>query len=178
MQYLLDCVAMEEFVVLVDEIDREIGTKEKLAAHVAGDRHRAVSVFLLNDKGEMMLQQRALSKYHSGGLWTNTCCGHPRPGESPFEAANRRLFEEMGIRCNLKKKFDFTYKALLDKNLFEHEFDHVFAGEFNGSPQLNPMEAMNWKWIDLETLQKEIETNPEKYTIWFKIILESWAIRI
>ena len=163
---------MEEFVVLVDEADRELGAKEKLAAHLAGDLHRAVSVFLFNSKGELMLQQRALSKYHSGGLWTNTCCGHPRPKETPAEAAARRLEEEMGIRCNLKKKFDFVYQAVLSKDLSEHEFDHVFFGDYNGSPELNPQEAMNWKWMSLDDLRNEIRLNPENYTAWFKIILD------
>lgn len=163
---------MEEFVVLVDEADRELGTKEKLAAHQANDRHRAVSVFLFNRNQELLLQQRAISKYHSGGLWTNTCCGHPRPGESPPEAARRRLKEEMGVSCDLQKKFDFVYQVALGKDLFEHEFDHVFVGEFDGKPKLNPLEAMNWKWMSLDNLQKDIGMNPEQYTAWFKIILE------
>ncbi len=163
---------MEEWVVLVDKADQEIGLKEKLAAHRDGDLHRAVSVFLFNTKGEMMLQQRALSKYHSGGLWTNACCSHPRQGESPMQAAGRRLVEEMGIRCPLKKKLDFVYQVSLDNNLSEHEFDHVFVGTFDGAPLLNPIEAMNWKWISLEQLQKEIKAYPETFTAWFKIILE------
>ncbi|MBS0604059.1 MAG: isopentenyl-diphosphate Delta-isomerase [Verrucomicrobia bacterium] len=165
-------MAEEERVVLVDEFDNEIGQSGKLQAHIEGKLHRAISVFLFNDKGQMLLQQRALSKYHSGGLWTNTCCSHPRPGESNLDAAERRLGEEMGIRCKLEKVFDFTYKAYLDKNLTEYEFDHVFFGKFNDEPQLNPDEASDWKWIGLEDLERDVAIHPERYTAWFKIILK------
>lgn len=163
---------MEELVVLVDENDRQVGVKEKLAAHLASDLHRAVSVFLFNRQGEMLLQQRALSKYHSGGLWTNACCSHPRPGESPLAAASRRLTEEMGIQCELKKRFDFVYQVVLDKSLSEHEFDHVFVGDFDGKPNLNPLEAMDWKWISMDDLRNDLLASPGKYTAWFRIILE------
>jgi isopentenyl-diphosphate delta-isomerase len=165
-------IQKKEIVVLVDCFDKEIGTCEKLLAHIEGKLHRAVSVFLFNRSGEMLLQQRAFSKYHSGGLWTNACCTHPKPGELPIQAANRRLFEEMGLKCDIHKIFDFTYKALLDNNLTEHEFDHVFIGYSNEVPNLNPKEAYNWKWISMENLEKEIKEHPEKYTSWFKIILK------
>ncbi len=163
---------MEERVVLVDAFDHEIGTAEKLAAHVEGKLHRAISVFLFNDRGQMLLQQRAFSKYHSGGQWSNTCCSHPRPGELPLDAALRRLSEEMGVRCELEKILEFIYKAYLDKNLIEHEFDHVFIGRFNGTPNLNPDEVCAWKWIDPDELERDVSENPEGYTAWFKIILQ------
>ncbi len=163
---------IEERVVLVDELDNPIGTLEKLEAHLLGKLHRAISIFLFNDQGQMLLQQRAFSKYHSGGLWTNTCCSHPRPGEATLDAAIRRLNEEMGICCKLDKVLDFTYKTTLDNNLIEHEFDHVFVGRFNGEPLLNPDEAASWKWIDVEELLQDVATHPEHYTSWFKIILD------
>lgn len=168
---------MEEMVVLVDEDDKEVGLKEKLAAHRDGNMHRAISVFLLNNQGELLLQRRAFSKYHSGGLWTNTCCGHPRPGELPLDAAKRRLFEEMGIFSDLEKIFSFTYKATVDKNLIEHEFDHVFVKKFNGEPTPNSDEAAGWKWVSFEELKKNIEQCPEDYTAWFKIIINSPLMR-
>jgi len=164
--------AIEERVVLVDEFDQEMGTLGKLEAHVEGKLHRAISVFLFNDAGEMLLQQRALSKYHSGGLWSNACCSHPRPGELPLDAAERRLFEEMGIHCELEKVLEFTYRAVLDQGLTEHEFDHVFVGRFNAEPRPRPEEVCAWKWIDAETLEKEAASNPENYTAWFKIVLK------
>ncbi len=171
MSSLLSEPAIEN-VILVDECDHPIGIGEKLAIHREGKLHRAVSVFLFNRERQLLIQQRAFSKYHSGGLWTNTCCGHPRPGESEIDAAQRRLWEEMGIRCVLEKLFDFTYKAVLDNHLIEHEFDHVFIGDFNGKPQLNPEEANAAKWIDLEDLLKDVRESPERYTVWFKIILQ------
>lgn len=165
---------IEERVVLVDEFDQEIGTAEKLAAHVEGKLHRAISVFLFNDRGQMLLQQRAFSKYHSGGLWSNTCCSHPRPGEIPLDAAQRRLFDEMGVRCELEKILEFTYKADMGENLIEHEFDHVFVGRFNGIPILNPDEACAWKWIDPDELERDVSEHPESYTVWFKIIYRNF----
>ncbi len=162
---------MEERVVLVDREDREIGTAEKMAAHREGKLHRAISVFIFNKEGQMLLQQRAFSKYHSGGLWTNACCSHPRPLETPLEAARRRLQEEMGMSCELVKVCDFIYEAKLDKGMTEHEFDHVFVGRFEGEPVLNPVEAAAWKWIGIDDLKDAIQKNPNAYTIWFKIIL-------
>ncbi len=159
-------------VVLVDEQDEEIGVMGKLQAHVEGRLHRAVSVFLFNEHQQMLLQQRAPSKYHSGGLWSNTCCSHPYPGEKVLDAAQRRLREEMGISCELRKVLDFIYKVSLDQGLTEHEFDHVFVGQFNGEPQLNLEEASNWKWIGIEELERSIEESPESYTTWFKIIFK------
>jgi isopentenyl-diphosphate delta-isomerase len=161
---------MAEKVILVDAQDNELGLMEKMEAHRRGDLHRAFSVFVLNSKGELMLQQRAAEKYHSGTLWTNTCCSHPRQGESAEEAAHRRLEEEMGFDCPVEKVLEFTYRAELDKGMIEHEYDHLFIGRYDGEPQLNPEEVMDWKWMDIDSLAKDIETNPHRYTAWFKII--------
>ncbi|MBX7065945.1 MAG: isopentenyl-diphosphate Delta-isomerase [Parachlamydiales bacterium] len=161
---------MEE-VILVDREDNQIGTGEKMAVHLEGKLHRAFSVFIFNREGKMLLQQRAFSKYHSGGLWTNTCCSHPRPGEKVETAAHRRLMEEMGIACSLEKVFDFIYEAKLDHGLTEHEFDHVFFGYFDGDPILNPEEASAFRWIDREALAAEIESHPEQFTVWFKKVV-------
>ena len=159
-----------EKVILVDAQDREVGVEEKLKAHLSGKLHRAVSVFIFNKQGEMLLQQRAFSKYHSGGLWSNTCCGHPRPCETPIEAAERRLWEEMGIRTSINKLFDFTYRVELDKGLIEHEFDHVFHGEFEGVFEANPQEVAAWKWMSMQDLEKALETESGHFTYWFKLI--------
>lgn len=164
----------EEQVVLIDEKDTVLGTMGKMQAHREGVLHRAFSVFVFNSKGETLLQQRALDKYHSPGLWTNTCCSHPREDESYAEAAHRRIREEMGFDCELKEKFHFIYRADVGKGLIEHELDHVFIGYFNGTPNLNPQEVYNYKWISLQDLQKEIFEHPEQYTEWFKIILKEY----
>lgn len=160
---------MTEKVILVDKNDKEVGSMEKQEAHIKGLLHRAFSVFIFNDKNELLLQRRALKKYHSGGLWTNTCCSHPRKNETTLDAANRRLVEEMGMRCIIKKQFDFIYKAQLDNNLYEHEFDHVFFGFSNEQPQINTEEVEEYTYKTLEDIGNEIKTNPEKYTEWFKI---------
>jgi isopentenyl-diphosphate Delta-isomerase len=160
---------MEEQVILVDRLDNAIGEMEKMEAHEKAVLHRAFSVFVFNDKNELMLQQRAFSKYHSPGLWTNTCCSHPRPDETTQEAAHRRLIEEMGFDCEVEKIFDFIYKALLDKGLTEHEFDHVFVGRYNDPPVINTEEAAGWKWMKMEDIAADMKANPEKYTVWFRI---------
>ncbi len=157
-------------IILVDKEDNEIGGGEKMAVHLEGKLHRAFSVFIFNSQGEMMLQKRASIKYHSPGLWTNACCSHPRPGETLEEAAERRLKEEMGFECDLKKVFSFIYKAKVE-NLIEHEFDHVFFGKFDQEPILNKEEADDWKWIEPRKLVEDIIKNPKEYTCWFKIIL-------
>jgi isopentenyl-diphosphate Delta-isomerase len=159
----------EEKVVLVNENDIETGLIGKMEAHEKALLHRAFSVFVFNSKNELMLQQRALKKYHTPGLWTNTCCSHPRPGENVNDAAYRRLQEEMGFTCELKKVFDFVYRAPFENGLTEHEFDHVFMGNFEGEPEINPEEVNAWKWIDLEELKKDIHAKPSDYTVWFKI---------
>jgi isopentenyl-diphosphate delta-isomerase len=162
---------MNEMVILVDENDKEIGTEEKIKTHKEAKLHRAFSIFIFNSKGEMLLQKRAKSKYHSGGLWSNACCSHPRPGEDIEQAAHRRLMEEMGFDCDLQKSFDFVYKANLDHNLTEYEFDHVFIGKYDGKIKLNPEEAEDFKWISIDALKEKVEKHPEKYTVWFKCAL-------
>ncbi|VVB81817.1 Isopentenyl-diphosphate Delta-isomerase [uncultured archaeon] len=160
-----------ESVILVDENDKELGVGEKLETHQRALLHRAFSILVFNSKGEMMLQQRAKSKYHCGGLWSNACCGHPRPGESLADAAKRRLREEMGFECALQEIKTFIYKVKFDNGLTEHEFLHVFKGLFDGFPKINPAEADDWKWIGMQELKNDIEQNPDKYSYWFKLIL-------
>ncbi len=162
---------MNELVILVDENDKEIGTGEKMKTHKEGKLHRAFSIFIFNSKGEMLLQKRAKSKYHSGGLWSNACCSHPRPGEELEQAAHRRLKEEMGFDCDLQKAFHFVYKTNLDNDLTEHEFDHVFIGEYDEEVEINPNEAEDFKWVIIASLKEDVEKNPENYTVWFKIAL-------
>ena len=161
-----------ELIVLVDEKDNQTGTMEKMEAHEKGLLHRAFSVLLFNDKNEWLLQQRALDKYHCGGLWTNTCCSHPFPGEEISNAAKRRLKEEMGIECELTKSFDFISRASFENGLTEHEFDHVFIGRFAEAPVINESEVADWKYISLSALKEDVEQHPEKFTPWFKIIID------
>jgi isopentenyl-diphosphate delta-isomerase len=163
---------MTEQVILVDEHDREIGTDEKLAAHSVGKLHRAISVFVFDERGQMLIQQRAVTKYHSGGLWSNTCCSHPRPEETSEAAAHRRLREEMGFDCPLDHAFSFIYKSRLANDLWEHEYDHVFVGRFDGTPEPNPAEVDGWRWIDFAEVVDDVRSNPDNYTVWFKIALE------
>ncbi|MCE2741768.1 MAG: isopentenyl-diphosphate Delta-isomerase [Sphingobacteriales bacterium] len=166
---------MQEMVILVDEHDNEIGLMEKQEAHVKALLHRAFSVMVFNDKGEMLLQQRALSKYHSGGLWTNTCCSHPRQGETTEQAAHRRLQEEMGFDCELKLHQTFIYKAPFDNGLTEHELDHVFIGTYNQDPHINPEEVNDFHWISLSELDQQLRNQPEKFTVWFKMIMDNYV---
>ncbi len=165
---------MEEQVVLVNENDEKIGLMPKQEAHEKGVLHRAFSVFIFNAKNELMLQQRALHKYHSPGLWTNTCCSHQRDGESSLEAGKRRLFEEMGYSTDLKETTSFIYKAPFDNGLTEHELDHILIGNFEGTPNINTEEVATWKWKDLEEVKNDIQNNPEIYTEWFKIIFDKF----
>jgi isopentenyl-diphosphate delta-isomerase len=160
---------MNEMVILVDRRDRQIGVEEKLKAHREGKLHRAISVFLFNEKGEMLLQKRALNKYHSGGLWTNTCCSHPRPDESIERAAARRLQEEMGVACDLHKAFHFIYKAALDGGLIEHEFDHVFVGDYSGKVNPDANEVADYRWLNISAVKNELKNSLENYSVWFKI---------
>ena len=164
---------MEE-VILVNEEDQPIGQMEKMEAHQKGLLHRAFSVLIFNSSEQVLLQKRASSKYHSGGLWTNTCCSHPRPGETVLDAANRRLMEEMGMTADLTERFHFIYKTDLDNDLVEYELDHVLVGQSNDLPKLNSDEAEDFKYIDLETLKEELKSSPENYTVWFKIIMEAY----
>ena len=162
----------EEKVILVDKNDNQVGFMPKLEAHQKGVLHRAFSIFIFNNKYELLLQKRASSKYHSGGLWTNTCCSHPREDEDILDAANRRLIEEMCIENSLRKVYEFKYKAELDNDLTEHEFDHVFYGVYNEDPEINPDEADDFKWIDMDSLYDDIKKNGDIYTVWFKIAFE------
>jgi len=158
-------------VVLVDTNDNPLGVMEKIEAHRHGVLHRAFSIFLFNGKGDLLLQKRASDKYHSPGLWTNTCCSHPMPGESIDSAANRRLMEEMGMSCVMVKAFDFIYKAQLDQDMVEHEFDHVFFGTTEESPVINEAGVGDWKWMPLYDVYIDVQLNPARYTEWFKIAL-------
>jgi isopentenyl-diphosphate delta-isomerase len=164
----------EEQVILVNENDEQIGLMNKQEAHEKAVLHRAFSVFVFNDANELMLQQRALHKYHSPGLWTNTCCSHQRDGESNLEAGRRRLKEEMGFVTELKETTSFIYKAPFDNGLTEHEYDHIMIGTFNESPSINKDEVASWKWMPLEAVKNDIEANPQEYTAWFKIIFDKF----
>ncbi len=161
-----------EEVILVNTKDEEVGTMEKMLAHEKALLHRAFSVFIFNHKGEMLIHQRAEDKYHSGGLWTNACCSHPRKGETTEEATHRRLMEEMGFDCPVSERFSFIYKAELDHGLTEYEYDHVFFGSFDGKPRINPDEVSDWKYISIATLTESMKQHPEHYTEWFKIAME------
>lgn len=161
-----------EKVILVNEQDEPIGEMEKMEAHEKGLLHRAFSVFIFNEKNELLLQKRASSKYHSGGLWSNSCCSHPRKGETVVEAGTRRLIEEMGFSVPLEAVFSFIYKAELDNSLTEHELDHVLIGRYNDGPIINLDEVEDWKYIDLDSLSDDMKNHPEIYTEWFKIIFD------
>ena len=163
---------MEEQVVLVDVNDNPLGLMPKMEAHEKGVLHRAFSVFILNDKGELMLQQRALHKYHSPGLWTNTCCSHQRNGETNVAAGKRRLQEEMGFVAELREVTSFIYKAPFDNGLTEHELDHVMLGRYEGKPSINPEEVASWKWMDIDLIHADLINNPADYTVWFAIIFD------
>jgi len=161
-----------EKVILVDENDKQIGTEEKIKAHENGGKlHRAFSIFVFNSDGSLLLQQRAPSKYHFGSLWSNTCCGHPRPGEKIKDAAHRRLDEEFGFDTELKENSSLVYNADFTNGLTEREFDHSFVGIFDGDPRPNPEEIGDYKWISVDDLEKDIEKNPDKYTPWFKMFI-------
>lgn len=160
---------MTEYVVLVDDHDNKVGLMEKMEAHINPTLHRAFSIFIFNSRNEMLLQQRALSKYHTPGLWTNTCCSHPRDGESLHDATKRRLQEEMGMQCELKEAFSFIYKADVMQGLVEHEFDHVFIGTTDDLPIINKDEVESYRYDTVENIKEDIERNPQNYTAWFKI---------
>jgi isopentenyl-diphosphate delta-isomerase len=163
---------LEEKVILVDIDDNSIGSMSKIEAHEKAILHRAFSVFILNKKGQLMLQQRSLDKYHSPGLWTNTCCSHQREGEGNIDAGKRRLKEEMGFTVPMKALFSFIYKAPFDNGLTEHELDYVLLGYYNYEPIINSNEVAAWKWIDLDQIAIEIKDTPQFYTVWFKIIFD------
>ena len=162
---------MKEYIVTVDEEDRVTGSIEKLEAHIKGILHRAFSIVILNDKKEILLQKRDSRKYHSPGLWSNTCCSHQRVGETLGEATKRRLVEEMGFTCELTELFHFIYQTKFDNDLTEHELDHVFVGHYNGEIQVNPIEVEEYKWITYDDLMKDMKENPENYTYWFHVLM-------
>lgn len=164
----------EENVILVNRNDEQIGLMPKLEAHEKAVLHRAFSVFVLNKKNEIMLQQRAHHKYHSPLLWTNTCCSHQRDGETNIQAGSRRLFEEMGFETGLKELFHFIYKAPFDNGLTEHELDHVMIGYYNDNPVINPDEVESWKWMNIEEVRNDMLLHPDIYTVWFKIIFDQF----
>ena len=165
---------LEEQVILVNENDEPIGLMPKLEAHQKAVLHRAFSVFILNDKNEIMVQQRASEKYHSPLLWTNTCCSHQRDGETNIQAGTRRLFEEMGFETPLQELFHFIYKAPFDNGLTEHELDHVMIGKYNQAPKINREEVENWKWMSIDAIKTDMTQNPTIYTVWFKIIFDEF----
>jgi isopentenyl-diphosphate delta-isomerase len=160
-----------ERVVLVDERDVEVGSAAKLEAHRTGVLHRAFSVFVVNSAGELLLQRRAPTKYHTGGLWSNTCCGHPRPGEPITAAARRRLAEEMGFQCALRRLYGFVYHAELGGGLREHEYDHVFVGRHDADPAPDPCEVSEWRWAGVSELRADVARAPDRYTPWFRMAL-------
>ena len=164
----------EEQVILVNEKDEPIGLLEKLKAHQSGALHRAVSVFVFNSKGELLIQKRASTKYHGAGLWTNTCCTHPRDGETNLECAHRRLQEEMGINTNLEEQFSFIYKSEVENTLIENEFDHVFFGVFDGDVKLNKEEVEDCTFVSLVKVFTDAENHPDRYSIWFRIIIDKF----
>jgi isopentenyl-diphosphate Delta-isomerase len=170
-------IMKEQEVVLVNERDEAIGTMKKMEAHEKGLLHRAFSVFIFDSKGRMLLQQRAAGKYHGAHLWTNACCSHPFPGEDVYKAAERRLREELGFEASLSEVFSFTYKAEVENNLVEHEFDHVFAGQYEGNIKPDPHEVSDFVYLDMSEIKTQIETEPLKFTSWFKIAfpkIEKW----
>jgi isopentenyl-diphosphate delta-isomerase len=162
-----------EHVILVDNFDNVRGTMEKMEAHKNGELHRAFSILLFNDQGKLLLQKRSENKYHSGGLWTNTCCSHPLPGEKTEDATKRRLREEMGIDIQPTFSYKFIYKAELDSNLTEHELDHVFFGIFNGTPSVNKKEVADWKYAGIDWLTRDLAEHPDVYTVWLRLIMNN-----
>lgn len=169
---------MRNQVILVDKYDQQTGVMDKLSAHIENRLHRAFSIFIFNDAGELLIQQRALDKYHSGGLWSNTCCSHPMPGESTIDAAHRRLQEEMGFDCELQEQSSITYQAELDNGLKEHEFDHIYFGRYNNNPVINTDEAIDWQWISEATLLRRIKSQSETFTSWIKLIIEQQRLNL
>lgn len=157
-------------VILVDVFDQEVGSMEKMEAHEKGLLHRAFSVFVFDKDNRLLMQKRASHKYHSGGLWTNTCCSHPEPNESVYHASKRRLMEEMGFTCDVESLFEFVYHVPLDKGLTEHEYDHVMIGHYDGFVIPNKDEVEDFSWMGMNEIEQNISQNPEQFTVWFKLI--------
>lgn len=162
----------KEMIILVNYKDEEVGFEEKMKTHKKALMHRAFSIFIFNNNGEMILQKRAIEKYHCGGMWSNTCCSHPRKGEEVNNAAHRRLKEEIGFDCELIDMFTFHYKVKFNNGLTENEMDHVFLGFYDGKIKLNKKEASDFRWMKVENVEKEIKKNPDEFTVWFKIALK------
>jgi isopentenyl-diphosphate delta-isomerase len=160
-----------DLIILVNEDDEQVGIQDKFSVHQLGLLHRAFSVFVFNSKNELLLQRRADDKYHSPGLWTNTCCSHPIPGETTINACHRRLMEEMSLKCELRHAFSFIYQCKFSNGLIENEFDHVYVGYSDNTPVLNKKEAKDWKYININDLEREIELQPDNFTEWLKICL-------
>lgn len=169
-------ISNEDYLILVNEEDKPWGKLEKSLVHQLGLLHRAFSIFIFNNNGELLLQQRADDKYHSGGLWTNSCCSHPRYDEYILHAIDRRLEEEMGLQCKTEFKFNFIYKTEFENGLIEHEFDHVYFGVTDALPQPNSSEVKSWKYIDLHELENDINNFPEKYTVWLQLCFKNILI--
>ncbi len=165
-------IVIKDYILLVNENDEIIGAEEKMEVHKTGKLHRAFSIFVFNSENKLLIHKRAISKYHSGGLWTNTCCSHQRDGEELYDSIHRRLKEEMGFDCDLDEIFSLKYRAELDKELIEHEIDHVFIGEFDGEPILNPDEADEYAWVNLDDIVRQIREFPNKFTYWFKLLID------
>jgi len=165
-------------VILVNKHDEPIGKMEKLLAHQKGLLHRAFSIFLFNENMQMLIQKRNINKYHSGGLWSNACCSHPKPGEKIIDASLRRLIEELNVECQLKKAFSFVYKVDFKNQLIEYEYDHVLIGKINKTPKFNPEEISELKWVSLENLLIDLKINSDKYSYWFQIIMKDYFYKI
>lgn len=169
---------MTEFVVLVDKEDNPIGKEEKLEAHLKGSLHRAFSLFVFNSSKQLLIQKRSALKYHTPALWSNSCCSHPRPGETPFSAAKRRISEEMGFACNIRHLFSCYYYVKLNNKLIEHEKNHIFIGNYDGEPNPDPKEVSDWKWLTIDKLTEEIKASPDQFTPWFLLIMKRYSSRI
>lgn len=169
---------MVEYIISVDEEDKKLGPIEKMEAHKNGTLHRAFSILVFNSRNQLLLQKRAKGKYHSPGLWTNTCCSHPRFGESLIHAVNRRLKEEMGFTCELEEIYSFKYRVKFQNNLIENEYDHVFAGKYDGNVEINKEEVEEYKWVSLDELKIDIKNNPDLYTYWFKVLFDEMGMKL
>ncbi|MDE0000295.1 MAG: isopentenyl-diphosphate Delta-isomerase [Rhodospirillaceae bacterium] len=172
-----EAAATDTLLIMVDVQDRKTGFVDKVTAHQCGILHRAFSIFVFDAGTRLLLQRRASGKYHSGGLWSNTCCSHPRPGESLLDSAHRRLQEEMGFDCPLETVFGFVYRATLGGGLVEHEFDHVIVGRFHGTPLPDPREVEDWGWESVSAVQAQLAENPMRFTAWFKAALDGLLAR-
>ncbi len=167
---------MNEEVILVDDYDRQVGIGEKIQTHKEGKLHRAFSIFIFDSAGRLLLQKRAATKYHSANLWSNTCCGHPKPAELTLAAARRRLQQEMKLTCELQEQFAFKYRAQFSNQLIENEYDHVFVGEFNGDPLPDVSEVQAWQWISIGDLRKQLQGHPDDYTYWLNLVIDRLQI--